>query len=196
MSPSPRITIGPASAPRSIREAVVAGGGELVDPDRAEGVIWVSPMDVDGLRAFLAQAPNARWVQLPYAGVETFAAAGVLTADLTWAAAKGVYAEPVAEHALALALACLRQLPTYARATGWGRQAGRNLYDARVTVLGGGGITEALLPLLAPFRCEVTVVRRSDQPMAGAARTLVPSAVAVSGASRRGGVANAEEGAA
>ena len=41
-------------------------------------------------------------------------------ADRTWTCGKGVYAEPVAEHALALALAGLRQLATYARATEWG----------------------------------------------------------------------------
>lgn len=43
-----------------------------------------------------------------------------------------------------------------------------------MVVLGGGGITEALLALLAPFRARVTVVRRSPEPVAGAARTVPP----------------------
>ena len=37
-----------------------------------------------------------------------------------------------------------------------------------MTVVGGGGIGEVMLRLLAPFRCEVTVVRRHPAPMDGA----------------------------
>jgi phosphoglycerate dehydrogenase-like enzyme len=43
------------------------------------------------------------------------------------------------------------------------------MFGARVTVVGGGGIAESLLTLLAPFRASVTVVRRHPVPMAGAA---------------------------
>jgi phosphoglycerate dehydrogenase-like enzyme len=86
--------------------------------------------------------------------------------------AKGVYADPVAEHALALALAGLRSLPERARARSWGEQAAATLYDAEVVVLGAGGITASLLALLAPFRCTTTVVRRSGEPVAGATRTV------------------------
>jgi phosphoglycerate dehydrogenase-like enzyme len=46
------------------------------------------------------------------------------------------------------------------------------LYDADVVVLGGGGITRALLALLAPYRARVTVVRRGSEPVPGAARTV------------------------
>ncbi len=83
-----------------------------------------------------------------------------------------MYAEPVAEHALALALAGLRQVGRYARTAGWSRGTGVNLLGARVTILGGGGITESLLRLLGPFACDVTVVRRSPQPMDGATRVV------------------------
>jgi phosphoglycerate dehydrogenase-like enzyme len=96
-----------------------------------------------------------------------------------------VYAEPVAEHALALALAGLRQVARYARSTSWSRGTGVNLLGARVVVLGGGGITESLLRLLGPFGCDVTVVRRSPAPMDGAARVVGPDGVdaALDGAS-------------
>ena len=46
------------------------------------------------------------------------------------------------------------------------------LAGSRVAILGGGGITSHLIPLLAPFKCDVTVVRRSDQPFPGANRTI------------------------
>jgi phosphoglycerate dehydrogenase-like enzyme len=37
----------------------------------------------------------------------------------TWTCGKGIFAEPVAEHALALTLAVLRGLPEKARGTSW-----------------------------------------------------------------------------
>jgi phosphoglycerate dehydrogenase-like enzyme len=92
--------------------------------------------------------------------------------DHIWTCAKGSYAEPVAEHALALTLAGLRHLPERVTARSWGIPAGTSLYDQRVTILGGGGITASLLEQLAPFRVEATVVRRSPDPVAGAARTV------------------------
>jgi len=43
-----------------------------------------------------------------------------------------------------------------------------------VTVVGGGGITEALLRLLAPFHVDTTVVRRHVAPIEGASRVVGP----------------------
>ncbi|RPI07403.1 MAG: hydroxyacid dehydrogenase, partial [Actinobacteria bacterium] len=77
-------------------------------------------------------------------------------------------AEPVAELALALGLAGLRGLATFGRATRWEAPGGTNLQGGRVTILGGGGITEVLLRLLAPFDAHVTVVRNRVRPMDGA----------------------------
>ena len=51
---------------------------------------------------------------------------------------------------------------------------GRTLYDAPVVVVGGGGITTALVSLLTPLRSRVTVVRRSTAPVPAAARTVGP----------------------
>ena len=116
---------------------------------------------------------SLQWVQLPFAGIEPVVDSGALTPGLIWTCAKGVYSEPVAEHALALMLAGLRSLPARARATSWGRQGVATLFDAKVAILGAGGITTSLLSLLAPFRTEVTVLRRNaGQPVPGAVRTL------------------------
>jgi phosphoglycerate dehydrogenase-like enzyme len=155
-----------------VRDAVEAGGGLLVDPEDAEGLVWANPLEVDSLISLLKASPDIRWVQLPYAGVERFAERGVFGDGRTWTCAKGVYAEPVAEHALALGLAGLRQVPAWVLATEWTGPAGTTLYDGRVTILGGGGITESLIALLRPFRAHVTVVRRSDVPFPGADLTL------------------------
>lgn len=162
----PRLTVGPASVPEWIVEAVLAGGAQIVEPEDAEGLIWGSPRDTIGLVETLARAPHVRWVQLPFAGIEPYRE--VLDSRYTWTCGKGVYAEPVAELALTLALAGMRGLSTYARADSWEAPRGTNLLGARVTILGGGGITESLLRLLQPFGCHVTVVRRRADHLEGA----------------------------
>ena len=172
---SPRIAIGPRPLPFAI-EAVVAGGGTVVGIDQVpEALVWLDPRALAELRAALQAAPQAQWVQLPFAGIEPVIEAGLLDPDRRWTCAKGAYAEPVAEHALALALAGLRQLRLRAEARSWGIPAGISLYDRKVTILGGGGITTSLLEQLAPFRVEATVVRRSFAPVPGAARTVTTS---------------------
>ena len=171
----PRVAVGPDSAPGWVGDAVVEGGGVLAEPADADAVVWGSPSDPAALTAMLDAAPSASWVQLPFAGIEPYV--HVLTPDRTWTCGKGVYAEPVAEHALALALAGLRHLPDRVRATNWGAQSGISLFDGRVTILGGGGITVELLRLLAPLRAEVTVVRRHPDPLDGAGRVVGPDAL-------------------
>ncbi len=109
-------------------------------------------------------------MQLPWAGIEPYVDHGEGPPERIWTCGKGVYAEPVAEHALALGLAGLRHLAGYARAGAWSDQAGMNLLGARVVILGAGGITDSLLRLLGPFRCHITVVRRRREPLDGATR--------------------------
>jgi len=157
-----------------LARAVTAGGGRVVDPVDAGVLVWTDPADDAGLAAVLDAHPHLRWVQLPWAGIEPHLDVVRAHAGRTWTCGKGVYAEPVAEHALALGLAGLRGLDRYARAGRWTTPRGRNLLGARVTIVGGGGIAESLLRLLGPFGCEVTVVRRSAAAMVGAARVLRP----------------------
>ena len=171
---SPRVAIGPRSAAFA-EDAVRDGGGIPVKPDEhADALVWLSATDMDGLKEVLEHQSTIRWVQLPFAGIESAVEAGVIDPALRWSCAKGSYAEPVAEHALALALAGLRCLPERLRARTWGSPAGTSLYDARVTILGGGGITSELLRLLAPYRVSATVVRRTAEPVDMAARTVGP----------------------
>jgi len=168
----PRVAIGPATS-EVAAQAIKEGGGEPADIDaRADALIWLDSADITGLREALAAASSARWIQLPMAGIEHVAADGLLDHGRIWTSAKGAYAEPVAEHALTLALAGLRLLRSRITARSWGEPAGESLYDQPVTILGGGGITAALLELLTPLRVTATVVRRRPEPVPGAARTL------------------------
>jgi phosphoglycerate dehydrogenase-like enzyme len=155
-----------------LADAVRDGGARIVPVRTADGLVWTDPNDPGGLATLLDDNPQIDWIQLPWAGIEPYVHIVSAHAERTWTCAKGVYAEPVAEHALALALAGLRHLGPFAQARGWSRQAGVNLLGARVTILGGGGITESLLRLLGPFACDITVVRRIPAPMPGANRVV------------------------
>lgn len=184
MSKPPRIALGPKSVGFA-EEAVKAGGGVPVQADEpADALVWLSASDMETLGEVLRDQPGLRWVQLPFAGIERAVEAGFIDSSRQWTCAKGSYAEPVAEHALALALAGLRCLPERLRARSWGSPAGRSLYEQRVAILGGGGIAVELLNLLHPFRAHTTVVRRTDVPLAGATETVTVDSIgdAVSGA--------------
>jgi phosphoglycerate dehydrogenase-like enzyme len=162
--------VAPGPVAPAVAAAIEEGGGRLVGSEDAEALIWTDPTDAEGLRDLLAGLAGIRWVQLPFAGVDRFL--GLFDDGRQWTSTKGAYSEPVAEHALALALAGLRQLPRRARERAWGDQAGLRLAGSRVTMVGGGGITEALLRLLAPFDVDTTVVRRHVADIAGAARVV------------------------
>ena len=166
------VAVAPAKAAWAA-DAIRRGGGEPVELDQdPAGLVWTDPGAVEELRDVLRAHPGIFWVQLPMAGIERIAEAGVLDRQRQWTSAKGAYAEPVAEHALALLLAGLRHLPERARARSWGEPAAQTLFGQPVTIVGGGGITIALMRLLEPFRTRVTVVRRSAEPVPGAARTV------------------------
>jgi phosphoglycerate dehydrogenase-like enzyme len=166
----PPVAVGPGPAGWAAA-AIRSGGGEVVPLDRDPvGLVWTG--GTAGLREVLTDHPAISWVQLPNAGVEDVVEAGVIDRQRRWTSAKGAYAEPVAEHALALLLAGLRQLPVRARARSWGEPAGISLFDQPVTIVGGGGLAAELLRLLQPFRARVTVVRQRPQPLAGAVRTV------------------------
>lgn len=164
-----------ATEPRSaawIDAAVEAGGGRIVAIEGAEALVWTKADEPDALATLLDEHADLRWVQLPWAGVDPYRQLVSDRRDLHWSCAKGVYSDPVAEHALALLLAGFRQLHRYARATEWGSGHGRNLFGAKVTVLGGGGIGQVLVGLLGPFGCSITVVRQRPEPMQGVDRVL------------------------
>ncbi len=157
--------------------AVEAGGGTVAPlSNETRGLVWLSEKRADELTQILDSHPGIEWVQLPWAGVDGFrdifasidhAAAPVFTS------AKGSYAEPVAEHAFALALALQRELPSKSREAVWQKvRTGLSLYGNHVVILGAGGITTELIRLLAPFRPTITVVRRSHEPLPGATHTV------------------------
>ena len=166
------VLVAPAGQRDYLRSAVVEGGGILVDDVQdADAVIWSSPRDPEALTALLARRPDLPWVQLPWAGIEHYRA--ILDDKRIWTAGQGVYADDVAEHALTLMLAGLRDLKRRATAVSWQPPSGLSLRKKKVTIFGAGGITRSLLALLKPFAVEVTIVRRQAAvAVEGAVRVL------------------------
>lgn len=169
-APARRVHVGPDPAPE-LEQAVLAAGCALSSLSDAEGVVWFGRDPAE----LLPRLPAAvTWLQLPDAGVDRWLRAGVLTPGRVVTAARGLYGQQVAEHALALLLGCTRRLGEAACKGAWAPEElrGRVLSGLTVTVVGSGDIGRALLRMLQPLRCRVVMVNRSGAPVDGAALTL------------------------
>jgi phosphoglycerate dehydrogenase-like enzyme len=145
-------------------EAIESSGGKVapLGPE-VRALVWTDYARPDLLAEAIEQNPQLEWVQLPFAGVDAFK--DIIQLPLRFTSAKRSYSEPVAEHALMLAMALGRILPQRVRATSWGKKYADSLYDEEVLIVGGGGIAQELVKLLAPFRAKVSVVRkRPEEP--------------------------------
>lgn len=164
-----KISILPKSFPE-YEAALTGAGGQLAPFDETVGaVIWTDYSKPNELHELIRQNPQIKWVQLPFAGVDAFVE--VLKEPVRFTSAKGAYRKPVAEHALLLMMALGRVIPERVRAKSWGNNFAVSLYDSRILIVGGGGITEELLLLLAPFKTQVSVIRNRNLPLAGATET-------------------------
>ena len=154
---------------------MVAGGGELVDATHAEAIVWTDPAHPEALTELLTSSP-ATWIQLPFAGIEKFVAAGTIDDVHTWTCAKGIYGPSTAEHALTLLLAAARCLNVHIRSKTWLERPGsgaasdrgarapeRRLAKGTIAIIGGGGIGRSLIEMLRPLGTEVIVVNRSGE---------------------------------
>ena len=161
------VAIEPKSFPE-YEKALELGGAKLspMGPD-VRGLIWTDYSSPAALGELIDRNPQLEWVQLPFAGVDAFAKQ--LDKNVLFTSAKGAYREPVAEHALMLALALGRKLPVRIKASSWGKREAFSFYDSKVLLIGAGGISEELTKLLAPLRAEITVVRNNAElPFPGA----------------------------
>jgi phosphoglycerate dehydrogenase-like enzyme len=164
------IALEPAQPAQFVSAIESAGGTVATLSPEVKGLVWTDYHRPDLLRQVLSENPQLTWVQLPFAGVDAFV--DILDAPPTFTCAKGAYSQPVAEHALALMLALGRSIPERVRATSWGEKFAVSLYESKVLIVGGGGITAELLRLLQPFGCPVTVVRNSSEAIPGATLTI------------------------
>lgn len=127
----------------------------------------------------LLAASSTHWVHLTSAGHARYDAPAVRRAlegrQIVLTTSSSVYAEPCAEHLLAMMLAMSRRLPELWRdqqARSWRalerRGESQVLEGQSVVVLGFGAIARRLTELLTPFRMDVVAVRRrvrGDEPV-------------------------------
>lgn len=155
-------------------EAIEQSGAKVVPMSKdVQALVWTDYSRPELLVETLEANPQLEWVQLPFAGVDAFST--IIQRPITFTSAKRSYSEPVAEHALMLAMALGRVIPERVKATSWGKKFAASLYDEQVLIVGGGGIAQELVKLLAPFRAKVTVIRlRTTEPFEthGIARVL------------------------
>lgn len=151
------VALEPRQIPAYLEAISHAGASVVPVSSDVEALVWTDYARPDLLAETLEANPQVKWVQLPFAGVDAYS--HIIKRPITFTSAKRSYSEPVAEHALMLAMALGRIIPQRVKASGWGKKFAASLYDEQVVIVGGGGIAQELVKLLAPFRAKVTVVR-------------------------------------
>ena len=140
----------------SYEDAVVSGGGQVAPLSKdVKALIWTDYSAPELLSTTLAENPQIEWVQLPFAGVDAFSE--ILSAPVRFTSAKSSYKEPVAEHALALALALGRKLPVRVKATSWGKREAVSFYDSNALLIGAGAHRQnrLRLPCVPPLNLRI-----------------------------------------
>ncbi len=157
------------------RQLVELGWSVTPDPPSAEALVWASWQEpLEKLKEMLHS--GLRWVQLPSAGVDRFVESGVIDGERIWTSAAGAYAEGVAEHAVALAMAVRHRLRDCIELDGkWERIDYKPLFGGRALVVGAGGIGSRICRFLAALEMEVYAVNRSGRPVVHAKATYPAS---------------------
>ncbi len=160
-------------------EASPNAGGNLVavlaPMPEDTGIAFGQPAPDDALRS-----SHLNWIHLSSAGYTSFDRAETLEAlrarGCALTTSSDVYAEPCAQHLLAMMLALARQLPAsldnQRGAHAWEfhrlRAASRLLDHQTVLLLGFGHIARRFVELIAPLKMKVSAVRqraRGDEPI-------------------------------
>ncbi len=158
---------------KSASASVLVAGG--MDPDLATADIALGQPDV----AQCLDLPNLKWVEVTSAGYtrydtpefkEAMRERGSYFSNMS-----GVFADPCAQHALAMMLALGRQLPQSLRdqLEGPRWEYAQRRYDSvmltgqSVLILSYGAIAKRLVELLTPFRMKIYALRRSARSEPG-----------------------------
>ena len=135
-------------------------------------------------------ARKLRWIHSTAAAVHTLMFPELIASDVLVTNARNVHGPVVAEHALALVLACAKRLPSAARFQAqrvWGQEQiwrdpvrPREIAGATLGILGFGAIGQSLAELAAPLGMRVLALREHPEntPRNSGVEILGPSGLA------------------
>jgi D-3-phosphoglycerate dehydrogenase len=155
----------PVEARHVAQIAAAAPGAQVVDAGQARVARELPAADVFCGHAKVpvpwdevVAAGRLRWIQSSAAGLDHCLVPAVVASNVVVTSASGVLADQVAEHALALATALTRGLPTFFAAQQrreFVRRPTRDLTRSTVGIVGFGGVGRRLAEVLRPLKVRV-----------------------------------------
>ena len=168
-------------APIAAEGVIYHAPGEFPDAATAESIGFFVPGYIEHPNPdWMSSLPNLQVVQLLTIGYDY--AIDHVPPGVTLCNAAGVHEQSTAELTVGAVIARWRGIDRAARemiTATWNHQRGRSLQEARIIVIGAGGVGRAIADSFAPLGCHVTLVGRSGRDgIVGADRLpeLVPSA--------------------
>jgi phosphoglycerate dehydrogenase-like enzyme len=166
---------------------VLEKDGVVPKSARGSRVLLRTVMTLDALETAVSQLPQLEWVHTSTAGFNWAMTPSVVSRRIKLTRTADVLGQPIAEHALTLALALLRRLPELTRAqqaATWIRPALRVLSGRTVVIIGAGSIGRESAKRFKALGCRVLGLSRSgtqvpgfdDVAEAGRLRDLLPEA--------------------
>lgn len=134
---------------------LVNAGQERIAKEILEADVFCGHAKVPVPWAEVVRRGRLRWIQSSASGLDHCLTPEVIASDITVTGASGVFADAVAEQAMALLLAIIRNLPTFFRAQQarqFQRQPTRDLHGSTVGIVGFGGNGRRIAEVLAPFQ--------------------------------------------
>ena len=130
-------------------------------------ILWDFPSGPNGSLG-LTLSPNVKWVQTTSSGVGQYVAGmGLTESDVIVTTARGVHADALAEFALFVMLAHVKDLPRLQRdqnARRWERYCCSELSGRTLTVIGAGQVGARVACLARAFNMEVRAVVSRPAP--------------------------------
>ena len=152
--------------PVDTQGAVAYREGHGPDAEVLERVGFFVPAYIEHPNAdWMARMPRLDVVQLPTVGFD--AVVPQLPTGVILCNAAGVHEQSTAELAVGSIITVWRGLDRAARDMvegTWGHRRGRSLQQARVVIIGAGGVGTAIARTLEPFGCVTTVLARTRRP--------------------------------
>jgi phosphoglycerate dehydrogenase-like enzyme len=130
-------------------------------------ILWDFPSGPEGTQG-LALSPHVRWVQTTSSGVgQQVVSMGLDKSDVIVTTARGVHADALAEFALLVMLAHVKDLPRLQReqqAHRWERYCCSELSGKSLTIIGAGQVGARVASLARAFNMEVNAVVNRPSP--------------------------------